>query len=447
MAKQEQMRALVVGLGKTGLSCVPYLLSKGYMVAVADSRERPPMIDALHAAYPEVAVHCGPFDAALFASFALVIASPGVALATPAIRAASAAGGEIIGDVELFARAATAPVIAITGANGKSTVTALVGKMCSDAGLDTRVGGNIGVPVLDLLEDSEPDVYVLELSSFQLETTKSLNARAATVLNISADHMDRYSGLADYASAKARVFHGDGLMVLNADDKRVMAMRETSREHICFGLARPASDNDFGLIEHEGETWLAKGGDPLIAASALPLAGRHNIANVLAALALAERVGVPLASAIESVRHYHGLAHRSALVSESRGVRWINDSKGTNVGATKAALEGMAQPVVWIAGGEAKDADLTELKDTVARHVRAAVLIGRDARLIEAAIDGVVPVHHAGDMLDAVKCAARLAHTGDVVLMSPACASFDMFDNFEHRGDVYTQAVHEVTGS
>lgn len=445
MTKQvNEKRALVVGLGLSGLSSARYLVRQGYVVTIVDSRVQPPGLGALHAELPAVHVHTGSFDAALFRDPGLLVVSPGISLMEPVIAAACVRGIEAVGDIELFARVARAPVLAITGANGKSTVTSLVGEMCREAGFDTAVGGNIGVPALDLLRTPEPEVYVLELSSFQLETVTSLNARAAAVLNITPDHMDRYASLADYAAVKARIFRGDGTMILNADDPVVMAMSQPNRGTVRFGAHPPASDIDYGLVSHGGETWLARGARQLLPASAVPLPGRHNLLNVLAAMAVAETVHVPLDAMKRAVARFHGLHHRTELVLERDGVRWIDDSKGTNVGATAAALNGMGAPVILIAGGDGKGADFSELRASVARCARAVVLIGRDAPLIEKALDGVVPLVNAKDMHMAVREAARLAQPGDVVLLSPACASFDMFRNYEHRGQVFAQAVKEV---
>ena len=395
----------------------------------------------MQAELPGVSVHTGSFDAALFRDPGLLVVSPGVSLQEPVIAAARARGIEAVGDVELFARECRAPVVAITGSNGKSTVTSLVGAMCKEAGMDTAVGGNIGVPVLELLRSPAPEVYVLELSSFQLETTASLNARAATVLNITADHMDRYATLDDYSAAKARIFRGDGVLVLNADDPAVLAMGLSGRSQVRFGENPPASDSDYGLVTHGGETWLARGQRLLMPASSVPLPGRHNILNVLAAMALAETLHVPLDAMKRAVAKFKGLAHRTELVLERNGVRWINDSKGTNVGATVAALSGMDAPVILIAGGEGKGADFDTLRAPVKEYARAVVLIGRDAAPIEKALGGVVPVVHAQDMQAAVHAARRLAQPGDVVLLSPACASFDMFRNYEHRGQVFVDCV------
>ncbi|MHB8551633.1 MAG: UDP-N-acetylmuramoyl-L-alanine--D-glutamate ligase, partial [Acidiferrobacterales bacterium] len=386
----------------------------------------------------------GPWDSRLFRVTDLLGVSPGLSLRDPVINAALADGATAVGDIELFARAATAPVIAITGANGKSTVTTLVGEMCRAAGFDTAVGGNIGTPALDLLRDPEPDVYVLELSSFQLETTRSLNARSATVLNITPDHMDRYRSLDEYAAAKERIFHGDGLMVLNLDDSRVMAMARPGRRTVCFGLSPPRDDSDYGLVHTGGEEWIARGARALMPVAEFRLAGRHNVANALAAAALADAVGVPVDATRRALSGFMGLHHRMEVIGDRNGVLWINDSKGTNVGATVAALNGIDRPAVLIAGGDGKGADFSLLRDAVRRRVRGLVLIGRDAPLLEQALGDLVPVVRAADMPEAVRKAVGLARDGDAVLLSPACASFDMFRNYEHRGDVFREAVFRV---
>lgn len=444
MKKPQAKRALVVGLGITGLSCVRYLAAQGYDVNVVDTRAQPPQLNEFKREFPRVPVHTGGLPTTLFNDPGLLVVSPGVSIKETEIARAIHEGVDAIGDIELFARAARTPVIAITGANGKSTVTALTGAMCQAAGLKTAVGGNIGVPALSLLEKNEPDVYVLELSSFQLETTFSLNARAATILNITPDHMDRYADIDEYVAAKARIFRGNGGMVLNADDARVMRLQQSGRRVTCFGLGRPLESHDYGLDEINGETWLLRGKQKLMSAGDVPLAGRHNLANVLAAMALAEAVGVPLEAACQAVRQFKGLKHRTEWVTERRGVRWYDDSKGTNVGATVAALNGMTAPVILIAGGDGKGQDFSELKPACAQHARAVVLIGRDAAQIETALAGVVAIRHAKDMYDAVKLADELAHSGDVVLLSPACASFDMFRNYEHRAEVFRAAVREL---
>jgi UDP-N-acetylmuramoylalanine--D-glutamate ligase len=444
MARTETNRALVVGLGLTGFSCVRYLAARGYDVTVADTRGAPPKLEELTREFPRIAVHTGGLPASLFDDPGLLVVSPGVSVNEPEIARAIKGGAQAVGDIELFAREATAPVIAVTGANGKSTVTALTGEMCRRAGLRTAVGGNIGVPALSLLAGEEPDVYVLELSSFQLETTYSLNARAAAVLNVTADHMDRYRDIDEYAQTKARIFRGNGTMVLNADDSFVTRMRQSGRRTVYFGLERPAGAQDYGLDELNGAAWLVRGKHPLMPASEVPLAGRHNLANALAAMALAEAAGVASEAACAAVREFKGLKHRTELVAERNGVRWYDDSKGTNVGATVAALNGMTSPVVLIAGGDGKGQDFGGLKSAAAQHARAVVLIGRDAPLIEAALGDSVTIRRARDMHDAVRIARELARPGDVVLLSPACASFDMFRNYEHRAEVFRAAVKEV---
>ncbi len=432
--------ALVVGIGKTGLSCVPYLLRQGYTVEVMDTRPQPPMLPALQQFFPNVPVHTGGLDPQRLREADLLVVSPGVSIRQPEI---ADAGVEIVGDIELFARVVHAPVLAVTGSNGKSTVTAMVGEILHESGYKVRVGGNIGVPALDLLENGEPDVYVLELSSFQLETTSSLHPRAATVLNVSADHMDRYDDVEGYAAAKRRIFAGEGVMVLNADDPVVMAMAEPGRAIVRFSLGEPAGESDYGVVNRHGVSWLARGEETLVPSASLRIGGRHNIANALAAIALAEAAGVAPGAAATAATKFAGLPHRCQLVLEADDVRWIDDSKGTNVGATAAALAGMERPAVWIAGGEGKDADFSELRAVVSEHVRAAVLIGRDAALIERALAGTVPVYRAKDMHDAVRQARTLARPGDAVLLSPACASFDMFRNYEHRGEVFARTVRE----
>ena len=437
-------RALVVGLGLTGRSCVRHLVARGYAVRGVDTRAAPPELEKLRREYPQVELHLGGLPQPLFDDPGLLVVSPGVSLKEASIARAVNRGAQPVGDIELFARAVTAPVLAITGTNGKSTVTALTGAMCQAADLKTLVGGNIGTPALELLEQPAPDVYVLELSSFQLETTWSLNARAATVLNLTPDHMDRYTSLNEYAAAKARVFRGNGTLALNADDARVLGMSVPGRRAVHFGLGAPLAAGDYGVRAHAGEEWVVRGEARLLRVSEVLLAGRHNLANVLAAMALSETVGVPAAAQVEAARRFRGLPHRTELVMEKNGVRWINDSKGTNVGATVAALNGMTAPTILIAGGDGKGQDFRELKSAVTAHARAVVLIGRDAALIEVALGNVVPVQRAEDMSQTVVLARRLAQPGDAVLLSPACASFDMFRNYEHRGDVFRAAVKKL---
>jgi len=437
---ERDLANVIVGLGKTGLSCARYLAARGESFAVIDSRDAPPGLEELRREFPQVPVFPGGFDAAVLARAQRLVVSPGVALAEPAIAAALRDGAAAVGDIELFAREARAPVVAVTGANGKSTVTTLVGEMIRDAGMVAQLGGNLGTPALDLLAAELPDFYVLELSSFQLETTYSLDAAAAVVLNISPDHMDRYHDVHDYAAAKQRIYRGTGTMVINGDDPLVAAMLEPGRKVVRFGLSVPAQ-GDFGLRQRDGEAYLAKGAETLLAAAELRIKGSHNIANALAALALGDALAVPMASMLDTLRRFAGLPHRTQWVTSRNGVDWYNDSKGTNVGATLAALQGMPGKVVLIAGGLGKGQDFTPLKAAVAAKARAVVLMGRDAALIERAVAGAVPVVRVKDMDEAVERAAVLAHAGDTVLLSPACASFDMFKGYDHRGEVFTAAV------
>jgi UDP-N-acetylmuramoylalanine--D-glutamate ligase len=435
---------LVVGLGKTGISCARYLNAMGISLAVTDSRMDPPGLAALGAELPDVPVFTGGFRSDVFAAAQELIVSPGVPVAEPLIQEAIARGIPVLGDVALFARAARAPICAITGSNGKSTVTTLVGQMAVACGRRVAVGGNLGEPVLDLL-DERAALYVVELSSFQLETTPDLPAKAAVCLNLSPDHLDRYPSLDDYVAAKARIYQDAEAAVINRDDPRVDAMPRQARLEIGFTLGEPAL-GDYGLRTQGGEPWLARGSEPLVAARELLIPGRHNLANALAALALAEACGLEPTPCIETLRHFSGLDHRSQLVIERRGVRWYDDSKGTNPGATIAALDGLvpvgaAHRAVLIAGGEGKGADFAPLAPVVQRAARAVVLIGRDASRIAEILDDTAPIRHAKTMEEAVDLAAKLAQAGDCVLLSPACASFDMFDNYEHRGRAFSEAV------
>jgi UDP-N-acetylmuramoylalanine--D-glutamate ligase len=348
----------------------------------------------------------------------------------------------VIGDVELFAQAATAPVIAVTGSNGKSTVVTLLGAMARRAGVEVRVGGNIGTPALDLLEEQEPDLYVLELSSFQLETLQSLRPSSAVVLNVSEDHLDRYQGLQDYAAAKQVIYRHAALQVVNRDDAVAAALADDSRPQVGFTRNAPHGD-DYGLVGHAGELWLARGERRLLPAAAVRMAGLHNLTNALAALALGEGAGLSLDAMLDTLMEFQGLPHRMQFVAEHAGVRWYNDSKGTNVGATLAAIAGIDTGLVLIAGGDGKGADFSALAAVLRDKGHGAVLIGRDAPLLEQVLQGVLPLARAADMREAVRLAAIMAQPGDAVLLSPACASTDMYRNFVERGEQFMQAVQE----
>jgi len=420
-------RVLVLGLGDTGLSAARWVERAGGKARVADTRQSPPRKRDFQGE-----LHTGAFTTQLLADIDLLCISPGLSLGDPLVEAAIGKRIPVVGDVELFAWHNESKVLAITGTNGKSTVTALTGHLLRAAGVDCEVAGNIGPAVLDALlkRGAAPAVWVLELSSYQLETTWSLAPHAAAVLNLTEDHLDRYAGVADYAAAKARIFQGDGAQVLNRDDPRVRAMALPGRRQVGFGLSAAA---DFGIRDGK----LARDGEAIIDAAALPIRGWHNAANALAACALAHEAGVPIASLAAGLETFRGLPHRLALVRTRRGVEWYDDSKGTNVGATIAALKGLAKPTVLVLGGEGKGQDFSPLAAPVAQFARAVLLIGRDAPLIERAIPG----ERCGSLEEAVQRAARLARPGDAVLLSPACASFDMFRDYKHRGEAFAAAV------
>ena len=465
---------LVLGLGETGFSMARWLARCGAKVRVADSRAVPPNAAALARELPAAELRTGAWTESSFAGIDLIAISPGIAPAEPLVQRAAARGVPVMGDIELFAQALrdaalwsrrpgdfTPPrVLAVTGTNGKTTVTALVGAMCHRAGTACEVAGNIGPAALDALMaclDARrmPELWVLELSSFQLETVgtpSTLAASAATVLNLSEDHLDRYAGMPAYAAVKARIFDGDGVQVLNRTDPRVMAMARPGRRQFTFGVDAPRGLDDFGLLDSHGQPCLAQGTTPLIPLSDMALAGLHNVANALAALALCRAIDLPYTPLLAAIEAFRGLPHRVERVAEHAGVVFYDDSKGTNVGATVAALAGLSgmgglrggqhAKVVLIAGGEGKGQDFSPLHAAVAQGARSVVLIGRDAGLIATAIAASgVPVLRAASMEEAVQTALRLAQVGDAVLLSPACASFDMFNNYKHRGEVFAAAA------
>ncbi|MCU7904632.1 MAG: UDP-N-acetylmuramoyl-L-alanine--D-glutamate ligase [Candidatus Thiodiazotropha sp. (ex Epidulcina cf. delphinae)] len=449
MAEKETQtgKTLIVGLGKTGLSCARHLAAQGVSLAVTDSRKQPPGLAALRKDFPDTALFLGGFQAEVFRAARQLVVSPGIPLDESLIQTARRQGAEILGDVELFARAVDAPVVAITGSNGKSTVTTLLGEMARIAGVNVAVGGNLGEPVLDLLDD-RVELYVLELSSFQLERTRSLKPKAAVVLNVSPDHMDRYRDLDEYAATKATLYANTEIMVINRDDPRVAAMADERATMVGFTLDTP-SGNDFGLHERDGVKWLSKGNTPMMPVSELRIPGRHNVANALAALALGSAAGLSQNGMLAALRSFSGLPHRTQWVADKQGLRWYNDSKGTNVGATVAALEGLHPEggnsrSVLIAGGDCKGADFTELAPVVEKTARAVILIGRDAPRLASVLAGHAKLAYAATLEEAVTRALELALPGDRILLSPACASFDMFSSFEARGDAFVQAVEAL---
>ncbi len=447
-------RAVVLGLGLTGYSLARWLAKHGASVRVADTRPAPPYAERLSREHPDMPRETGPFTASTFAGADLIAISPGVPKDQPAIAEAVAAGADLVGDVELFARALppAQKVLAITGTNGKTTTTALAGELARAAGLAATVAGNIGDAVLDALAPIEagapwPDVFVLELSSYQLETTSSLKPAAAAVLNVTANHMDRYAGIADYAAAKARIFNNATVQVLNRDDPIVRLMRRPGETLQTFGASVPISEEEWGLVKRPDGEWLARGGELLVPAASLALVGRHNALNALAALALVSSVARLRPPLLESLRTFRGLPHRMERVGEANGVTFVNDSKATTVAAASVALDGMGRPVVLIAGGDGKGQSFAPMRDVVDRTCRAVLLIGRDAPDVARGLAGAkVPVESVGTLDAAIERAVAIAQRGDVVLLSPACASLDQFANYEARGERFRAEVRARTG-
>ena len=433
--------ASVIGLGATGYSVVRYLRARGLTVTVLDSRSEPALSKELAQNFPEVCCHFGQFDSANLDQASLIIASPGISLREPVLREAKRNGALIVGDVELFLQENQQPVIAITGSNGKSTVTTLVGEMCLNAGLHPWVAGNIGIPVLDVLSDDlSYDVAVLELSSFQLETTLNVSADSAAILNISADHMDRYDSMGDYVLAKARILRGSKNAVLPRHDEQLKQITNNSGV-LHFGLDEPSKPSDFGVKRQSNHRWLMCGDERLMKVADVPLIGLHNVKNVLSAFALTRFLKLPLDNLVAAVKGFNGLPHRMQTIAVDRGITWVNDSKATNVGATSTALLNLEKNVIWIAGGQGKGADFTELRDAVSRNIKQLILIGEDAPKIVAALEGLLAIETVKDMQEAVLLASNCATDDSIVLLSPACASFDMYNSFEHRGDVFAECV------
>jgi UDP-N-acetylmuramoylalanine--D-glutamate ligase len=437
---------IILGLGKSGLSCIKYCYERGIKNIVAmDSRENPPELKILQDTYPNIPLFLGKFNEEAIAKAKTIIISPGIAKNTPAIANNMRKDAELIGDIELFVRAAKAPIIAITGSNGKSTVTTLVGEMADACGVRVQVGGNLGIPALDLLDD-KAELYVLELSSFQLETTYSLKAKAAVVLNISPDHLDRYDGMQGYIDAKMRIYRNCENVILNRDTDFYQAYLATypelAKPFATFGLEVPTTNN-FGIIDK----YLAFGNEKLLPINALKIKGMHQVANALASLALGYAAGLPFAPMLKALQEFPGLEHRCQWVNCINEVDWYNDSKGTNVGATEAAIEGLGKSitgkVVLIAGGQGKGADFTVLRNVVKNYVRTLILIGEDAKKIADALKDTANIKMASSLAEAVKIAKMEAKPQDVVLLSPACASFDMFKNFEHRGECFVKLVND----
>jgi UDP-N-acetylmuramoylalanine--D-glutamate ligase len=439
-------KVVVVGLGKTGLSCVRYLHAQGKQIVVMDTRTVPPCLDELTQKYPNIQCILGSLNKEILCRADEIILSPGVALSTPEIKAAINLQIPVRGDIDLFAEAAKAPIIAITGSNGKSTVTTLLGDMAKNAGLNVGVGGNLGIPALELLDDSV-GLYIIELSSFQLETTHSLNAESVVLLNLSEDHMDRYPSKIAYLQAKQRIFKGAKQVIVNDDEVLSSPLVNSSIKLIHFGLKSNDLDK-FSILNKDSERYLAKGFEPLISVNELKIRGEHNISNALAALALGSSVGLAMSKMLATLKEFKGLSHRCQFVRSIAGVEYVNDSKGTNPGSVVTALRSLGKEitgkVILIAGGDSKGADLSPLYEPIKEFVKALVLIGVDAKKFEQLFDGITSVCREETLEEAVVKASSIAETGDLVLLSPACASFDMFKNYEHRGDIFTEEVLSI---
>ena len=438
---------VVAGLGISGVSAVNFLHEQGYRVAVTDSRETPPGHDQIPA---EVKTSFGQLDLELLLQAEEIILSPGLAPQLPEIQQAIAKGIPVVSDIQLLRRATDVPIVAITGSNAKSTVTTLIGKMAQDAGRKVAVGGNLGRPALDLLKD-QPELIVLELSSFQLETTSNLNAAVAVVLNMSEDHLDRHGDMFGYHKAKHRIFQGVKKVVYNRDDSLTRPLVPDQTPMQSFGLNAPDL-NQYGILrEDNGTLWLARGRERLIKSSELYIQGTHNVANALACLALGEAIGLPRDSMLETLKQFKGLEHRCEYVKTVHGVRYYNDSKGTNVGATLAAIDGLGaaiEPqqakVVVILGGQGKGQDFSLLKASVAKYVKVAILIGEDAPILQIALQGSTELIQAQSLKQAVELAQAKTTEHDVVLLSPACASFDMFTGYPDRGHQFVACVNTL---
>jgi len=435
----QDVNYLVVGLGVSGYSVACYLLTHGYRCRIQDTRDVPPFLGKLKAQFDNVDFRAQPLDAELTAWADVLVVSPGLSVRDAAIEQAADLGKSVVGDIELFARIVDKPVIAITGSNGKSTVTTLVGEMINLDGKSAAVGGNLGTAALDLLEQN-PDYYVLELSSYQLETTTSLRPRVAALLNLCEDHLDRYPGYAEYIQAKLRIYDNASLCVSNFDDE---VTRHDARD-ISFSL-NPDAEAEFRLLENNG-SWLAHRCEPWLRVDEIRVSGRHNWANCLAAMAIAHSIGISRTAIVAAIKQFTGIAHRSQWIAEIDGVEWINDSKATNVGAAQASIEGRERPVILIAGGQSKGADMSIMFATIKQKVKLALLLGEDASRLQQAWQGATRIEIVRDMQQAVRRAHEEACNGDCVLLAPACASFDMYPKFEARGDDFARRVQELAG-
>lgn len=438
---------VVAGLGISGVSAVNFLHENGYRVAVTDSRQLPPGHDQIPAT---VQTSFGKLDQDLLLQAEEIVISPGLDIKLPEIQAAIAKGIPVVSEIQILRRATDKPIVAITGSNAKSTVTTLIGLMAQDAGVKVAVGGNLGRPALDLTRD-DPDVYILELSSFQLETTSNLNAEVAVVLNMSEDHLDRHGDMAGYHAAKHRIFQGVKKVVFNRDDSLTRPLVPDVTPMQSFGLNAPDLKQYGILREDNGTIWLARGRERLLKSSEMYIQGTHNVANALACLALGEAIDLPIDKMLETLKTFKGLEHRCEFVKEVAGVRYYNDSKGTNIGATLAALDGLGAAieaqggkVAIILGGQGKGQDFTALRQSLEKYAKLAVLIGEDRPVIEKAIQGTTELLHAETLQEAVALCQQHTQAQDVVLLSPACASFDMFTGYPQRGHRFVEYVNAL---
>ncbi|WP_017430615.1 UDP-N-acetylmuramoyl-L-alanine--D-glutamate ligase [Vreelandella jeotgali] len=450
---------LVVGLGISGCAIARHLAREGVAFTMADTRDAPPGLDAFRRAHPGVAVHTGALARLDMSAAAEVVLSPGVDPDTPGLEALAGphsgqtGGPRLVGETALFCRAVRAPVAAITGSNAKSTITTLLGEMAAEAGVRVAVGGNLGTPALDLLETvPDADLYVLELSSFQLETTPALGAECAAFVNFSEDHLDRHGDMDGYLAAKQRIFQGARRAVVNADDPATWPTADTAvpASRVVSFTTRPPAGADWGLAEHDGRTWLMQGATPWLAADELQMAGRHHQQNALAALAMGQVLGLDAAAMCTVLRRFTGLAHRSETVAHSDGVLWVNDSKGTNVGATLAAVNGLGPTlegrIVLVAGGVGKGADFLPLVAPLDTYARVVMLFGEDAERMAQTLGDRVPVQRFTHLAEATEAAAAIARSGDAVLLSPACASLDQFADYRARGEAFCRQVTALAG-
>ncbi len=436
---------IIVGIGETGFSCVEYFIKKQKQITVVDTRQCPPRLAEFKKLYPRIPIYTGVLPKAAFAHASMVVLSPGIAKDDPQLRQVLSADAEVVGDIELFAREAVASIVAITGSNGKSTVTTLLGEMAKAAKINVKVGGNLGTPALSLLSP-DAQLYILELSSFQLETTYSLKSDVATILNVVPDHMDRYDSVAAYQAAKERIFIGAKNLVVNRDDEGLLPSIPTDLPRIYFNLGTPAPGH-YGIVDNT----LMRGSEKLLDCAELKILGLHNRANALAALALGESIGLPLAAMLKTLRGFPGLAHRCEWISSQGNIQWINDSKATNVGAAVCALQGLKTAIegkwVLLAGGVAKNADFSPLKSIVKDTCRAVVLFGEASEELNSLLYNELPCFKVVTVQEAIQKAVQCARPGDGVLLSPACASFDQFPDFRARGEAFRSAVQQLPAS